>query len=323
MSAHTGTDIELAISHLNRGELVAIPTETVYGLAANAFDADAVIKIYHAKNRPQFNPLIIHTDSLEKLESWGLHIPEKMRLLAQHFSPGPLTYIIPTSARIPDIVTAGTGAVAVRIPNHPITLELLSKLNYPLAAPSANPSGFISPTNAWHVNEQLGDKVAYILNGGPCEVGIESTIISFITDQPCILRFGGLAQEKIESVIGKVNAHTVLSIENENQPLAPGMLVRHYAPEHKLMFGDVRKYLSYFNTQRVAILTYSSVYEEVPARQQIVLSPSRNLDEAAQRLFAAMREADKMDVDVILAEKFPDEGLGRAINDRLKRASEQ
>ncbi|MFN5920686.1 MAG: L-threonylcarbamoyladenylate synthase [Bacteroidota bacterium] len=323
MSAPTGTDIDLAISHLKKGELVAIPTETVYGLAANAFDADAVIKIYHAKNRPQFNPLIIHTHSLQKLESWGLNIPEKMRQLAQHFSPGPLTYIIPTSARIPDIVTAGTGAVAVRIPNHPLTLELLSRIDFPLAAPSANPSGFISPTNAWHVNEQLGDKVAYIVNGGPCEVGIESTIVSFMTEQPCILRFGGLAQEKIEAVIGKVNTYTELSDEFENQPMAPGMLVRHYAPEHRLMFGDVRKFLNYFNPERVAIITFSSIYEQVPARQQIVLSHSRNLDEAAQHLFAAMREVDKMDVDVILAEKFPDEGLGRAINDRLKRASEQ
>jgi L-threonylcarbamoyladenylate synthase len=305
------------------GELVAIPTETVYGLAADAFNPDAVTKIYHAKNRPQFNPLIIHTDSLEKLESWGLNIPQKMRQLAARFSPGPLTYVIPTSDRIPDIVTAGTGAVAVRIPNHPLTLELLSKINFPLAAPSANPSGFISPTNAWHVNEQLGDKVGYILNGGPCDVGIESTIISFITETPCILRFGGLPQEKIESIVGPVETHIELNEESENKPIAPGMLTRHYAPTHQLIFGDVRKYLSYFDTQRVGIITFSSVYEEVPASRQFVLSHTRSLDEAAQKLFAAMREIDKLDVDVILAEKFPDEGLGRAINDRLKRASEK
>ena len=160
-----GTELHVAIAHLQNGDLVAIPTETVYGLAANAFDADAVTRIYKVKNRPSFNPLIIHTDSLRKLEEWGLKLPEKMLQLANRFSPGPVTFVIPKSNRIPDIVTAGTEAVAVRIPNHPLTLELLKQLDFPLAAPSANPSGFVSPTNAWHVNEQLGDQIPYILNG--------------------------------------------------------------------------------------------------------------------------------------------------------------
>ncbi len=318
-----GTDIYQAIAYLKNGELVAIPTETVYGLAANAFKAEAVTKIYHAKNRPSFNPLIIHTDKLEKLVSWGLHLPDKMLQLAAHFSPGPLTYVIPKSDRIPDIVTAGTDAVAVRIPNHPIILDLLSKLDFPLAAPSANPSGFISPTNAWHVNEQLGEKIAYILNGGECKVGIESTIISFMRDVPEILRHGGIAVEEIEKIIGQIKdlpleeSLGALTITN---PVAPGMLAKHYAPNHRLIFGDVKKYLSYFPTERIGIIAFSAVYEDVPVKNQFVLSHDRNLDEAAQKLFAAMRNADKLDVDVILAERFPDEGLGRAINDRLKRA---
>jgi len=317
-----GTDIDYAISLLKKGELVAIPTETVYGLAANAFDENAVTAIYHAKNRPTFNPLIIHTNSIEKLQNWGLQIPEKMKQLMNHFSPGPITCVIPKSELIPDIVTAGTDAVAVRIPNHPLTLELLSKIDFPLAAPSANPSGFISPTNAWHVNEQLGDKISYILNGGDCSVGIESTIISFINEKPEILRHGGIGVEVIESIIGKVNDNLHYVTEQDDaKPLAPGMLARHYAPAHRLIFGDVKKYLGYFEPSRIAIIAFSSIYVEVPASQQFVLSQDRNLDEAARKLFAVMREADKLDVDIILAEKFPETGLGRAINDRLKRAS--
>lgn len=318
-----GTELHVAIAHLQNGDLVAIPTETVYGLAANAFDADAVTRIYKVKNRPSFNPLIIHTDSLHKLEEWGLKLPEKMLQLANRFSPGPVTFVIPKSNRIPDIVTAGTEAVAVRIPNHPLTLELLKQLDFPLAAPSANPSGFVSPTNAWHVNEQLGDQIPYILNGGNCEVGVESTIISFLEEPPALLRHGGISKEQVESVIGTVTdkpGEASGRIVTDN-PVAPGQLARHYATHHQLIHGDPKKYLNYFSPERIAIIAFSSVYEEVPARNQVVLSHTRSLDEAAQNLFAAMREIDKLDVDVILAEKFPDEGLGRAINDRLKRAS--
>ena len=314
-----GTDIQQAITFLRLGELVAIPTETVYGLAANAFNPDAVTGIYHAKNRPRFNPLILHTDSLDKLRSWGLELPPEMLKLASKYSPGPITYVIRKSKRIPDIVTAGTSAVAVRIPNHPLTLQLLKELDFPLAAPSANPSGFISPTNAWHVNEQLGDKIAYILNGGDCTVGIESTIISFLQNPPVILRHGGVSLEDIQKEIGPV-ADRHDGIAGKEELVAPGMLARHYAPSHRLIFGDVKKYLSYFNPNRIGIIAFSAVYVEVPVRNQFILSQDRNLDMAAQKLFAALRDADKLDVDIILAEKFPDQGLGRAINDRLKRA---
>lgn len=313
-----GTDIQAAVAFLKQGDLVAIPTETVYGLAADAFNPSAVTKIYKAKNRPEFNPLIIHTNSIEKLESWGLMLPDKMKLLARHFSPGPLTYVIPKSDRIPDIVTAGTDAVAVRIPDHPLTLELLSRIDFPLAAPSANPSGYVSATTAWHVKEQLEDHVAYILNGGDSSIGIESTIISFLEETPQILRFGGLAVEEIEKVIGKVDLPPSGFVDN---PVAPGQLARHYATRHKLIVGDPRKYLAYFAPEKIAVIAFSSVYSEIPARNQFVLSHERNLDEAAQKLFSVMREIDKLDVEVIIAELFPDQGLGRAINDRLKRAA--
>lgn len=313
-----GTDIQTAIACLTEGQLVAIPTETVYGLAANAFDADAVARIYRAKNRPQFNPLIIHTNSLERLEQWGLQLPTKMIQLAQHFSPGPLTYVIPKSDQIPDLVTAGTTAVAVRIPNHPLTLELLSKLDFPLAAPSANPSGYVSPTSAEHVSSQLGDQVCYILDGGECRVGVESTILSFLEETPAILRFGGLSVEAIEGVIGKVSLPVAGFIDN---PVAPGQLARHYATQHKLIIGNPNDYLQSYNPQRMGILSFQSSYPQVPSQNQFILSPEGNLDKAAQQLFAAMRCIDKLEIDLIVAERFPDEGLGRAINDRLKRAS--
>ncbi len=318
-----GTDLQLAINLLNQGNLVAIPTETVYGLAANAFNANAVAKIFEAKNRPSFNPLIIHTNSIKKLEDWGLTIPEKMLLLANHFSPGPLTYVIPKSNQIPDIVTAGTNAVAVRIPNHNLTLNLLSQLNYPLAAPSANPSGYVSPTTALHVQNQLGETIPYILDGGACNVGLESTIISFLTDTPILLRHGGITIEQIENIIGKVidkpgEAGDKITTDN---PVAPGQLARHYATKHTLIHDNPINHLDKYNVARIAIISFSNKYPNIPDNLQFVLSPKGDLAEAAQNLFSTMRLVDELDVDVILAEKFPDNGLGKAINDRLKRAS--
>lgn len=310
-----GSDINIAIDLLKHGELVAIPTETVYGLAGNAFDENVVIKIYKVKNRPQFNPLIIHTDSIEKLKDWKLDLPEKMLKLAEKFSPGPVTYVIPKSSKIPDIISAGTDAVAVRIPDHVLTLELLSKIDFPLAAPSANPSGYVSPTSALHVHEQLGNKISYILDGGECKIGLESTIISFMDKTTCILRFGGLSLETIESVIGKVNSFKQTNI------IAPGMLSRHYATNHKLIFGDIESHFHNFKKDKIGIISFYKKHNFVSDENQIILSANKNLDEAARKLFSAMREIDKKNIDIILAEKFPDEGLGRAINDRLKRAA--
>lgn len=314
-----GTDIELAKTLLLQGELVAIPTETVYGLAANAFDGNAVAKIYTIKNRPQFNPLIIHTDKLEKLDEWGIHLPENALVLAKQFSPGPLTFVVKKSAFIPDIVTAGHDSVAVRIPNHPLTLRLLEQLDFPLAAPSANPSGFISPTTAQHVFEQLGSKIPYILDGGPCVVGLESTIISFISERPTLLRLGGLSVEDIEHVLGSDLDKSAL-INNEN-PLSPGMLSKHYSPAKKLLIGNIADYLDIYSTDKIAAIHFSEPDLYLPEMNQFILSARADLNEAAQKLFAVMREADKLEVEIIIADEFPNTGLGHAINDRLKRAS--
>ncbi len=315
-----GTNIQLAIELLNSNKLVAIPTETVYGLAANAFNESAVLSIYKTKNRPQFNPLIIHSNSIERFEQWGLQIPKEVKLLANKFWPGPLTFIIPANNNVPDIVTAGTGAVAIRVPNHPVTLSLLEKLSFPLAAPSANPSGFISPTSAQHVENQLGSKIDYILDGGVCQVGVESTIISFLENEPKILRFGGLAIEEIEDVIG----HRLLTNINASKIVAPGMLTKHYAPDHPLfLVDDILKATEGKNMNRVGVITFFNSVNNIPESHQFILSKSKDLNEAASKLFAAMRNIDELDIDEIYAEKFPNTGLGYAINDRLKRASIQ
>ncbi len=315
-----GNNIPYAIELLNSNKLVAIPTETVYGLAANAFNENAVLNIYKTKNRPQFNPLIIHSNRIERFEEWGLLIPADVKLLAQHFWPGPITFIIPANHKIPEIVTAGTGAVAIRVPNHPITLDLLAKLNFPLAAPSANPSGFISPTSALHVEQQLGNKIDYILDGGNCKVGVESTIISFLENEPKILRFGGLAIEAIEAVLNKKLA----TGSNNNKIVAPGMLSKHYAPVHPLQIVEnLSESIQLFDKNRVGVISFSESFAEVPIAHQFVLSKTKDLNEAASNLFAAMRHVDELDLDIILSEKFPNIGLGYAINDRLKRASIQ
>ena len=315
-----GNNIPYAIELLNSNKLVAIPTETVYGLAANAFNENAVLNIYKTKNRPQFNPLIIHSNRIERFEEWGLLIPADVKLLAQHFWPGPITFIIPANHKIPEIVTAGTGAVAIRVPNHPITLDLLAKLTFPLAAPSANPSGFISPTSALHVEQQLGNKIDYILDGGNCKVGVESTIISFLENEPKILRFGGLAIEGIEAVLNKKLA----TGSNNDKIVAPGMLSKHYAPVHPLQIVEnLSESIQLFDKNRVGVISFSESFAEVPIAHQFVLSKTKDLNEAASNLFAAMRHVDELDLDIILSEKFPNIGLGYAINDRLKRASIQ
>jgi L-threonylcarbamoyladenylate synthase len=315
--------LEAAANLLRQGELVAIPTETVYGLAANAFNEKAVLDIYKTKNRPHFNPLIIHSNSVERFAEWGIYLPDLALKLASKFSPGPITFVVPTSNKVPDMVTAGHDSIAIRIPNHPLTLELLAMLDFPLAAPSANPSTFVSPTSAAHVQQQLGDKIKCILDGGECMVGIESTIISFLENTPRILRYGGLAKEQIESTLGiKVNIPQLSG--DTNKIIAPGMMERHYAPNKKLIIcDDMEKELLNHQGHSIGIISFSKKYGNIDLQNQFILSPSGSLDEAARHLFSALRGLNDLDVDIILTEKFPEEGLGIAINDRLKRASVQ
>lgn len=312
--AQIGTDWQIAKDYVEGGNVVGIPTETVYGLAGNALNTDAVLRIFQVKNRPSFDPLIVHTDSLEKLNQFVTTIPEQASLLANAFWPGPLTLLLPKRILIPDLVTAGLPTVAVRIPNHPLTLSLLRSLDFPLAAPSANPFGYISPTTAQHVADQLGDQVPYILDGGPAGVGIESTIIGFENNTPTVFRLGGVMLEKIERVVGPVSVRT----HSTSNPKAPGMLSSHYAPRKPLIL------LSSGETppagERIGALAFRELFGGLRSEHQRILSPSGDINEAAQNLFAYLRALDALPVDIIYAELLPNTGLGAAINDRLRRA---
>jgi L-threonylcarbamoyladenylate synthase len=317
METLIGTDIDHAAALLSAGEVVAIPTETVYGLAANALNPDAVLRIYEAKDRPRFNPLILHVPSVAAFERYAREIPEACRQLADAFSPGPLTFLLPKRSEVPDIVTAGSDLVALRIPQHPVALELLSKLSFPLAAPSANTSGYVSPVTAAHVFQGLGGRIPYILDGGPCTVGLESTIVSFRDGDILIHRYGAVTPEDIERVTGKAPEEAV---SQHNAPDAPGQLKSHYAPDRPLFMGDVNSLMHAHAGKRIAVISFMDPLLKPAPACSWVLSPSGDLHEAARNLFQALRSADAAEVDLIIAEVFPVEGLGWAINDRLSRA---
>lgn len=312
-----GIDIQQAIFHLKNEELVAIPTETVYGLAGNALSERAVAQIFGVKNRPTFDPLIVHTSSFDRLSDFAKNVPDLARLLAEAFMPGPLTLLLPKAAIIPDIVTASSPLVALRIPNHPLTLQLLASLDFPLAAPSANPFGYISPTNAQHVAQQLGSQIPYILDGGTCAVGLESTIVGFEGDQVIVFRKGGIPVEAIEELVGKV----IVQSHSTSNPQAPGMLRSHYAPRVPMVLGSLEILLEQYKTQKVGIISFQTAYSIIPKENQIILSRTGNFAEAAQNLFAGMRYLDGLNLEIILAELVPEKDLGRAINDRLRRAA--
>jgi L-threonylcarbamoyladenylate synthase len=314
-----GKDITRASQLLTAGELVAIPTETVYGLAGNALNPSAIAKIFAVKNRPSFDPLIVHVNSHEKAIECVTEIPEVAKQLIDRFWPGPLTLLLKKNKQIPDLVTSGMDTVGIRCPNHPLTLSLLSQLDFPLAAPSANPFGYVSPTTPAHVNEQLGSKIQYILDGGNCEVGIESTVLGFEKGKPTIYRFGGLSQEKIEAIIGKVESKT----QSTSNPKSPGQLISHYAPAKKVILGNLKELIKTYDPHDSGILAFRSAPPGVNSKHQFILSPAGDIEEAAQNLFSALRELDKMKIKLILAEEVPDVGLGKAINDRLRRAAKQ
>ncbi|MBS1622858.1 MAG: threonylcarbamoyl-AMP synthase [Bacteroidetes bacterium] len=314
MSTSTGQDIKYAADLLRAGELVAMPTETVYGLAGNALNEDAVIRIFKAKERPFFDPLIAHTHSISEIRKYVAEIPARLLPLMERYMPGPLTVLLPRQRIIPDLVTSGLERVAFRIPQHDVALALLRSLDFPLAAPSANPFGYISPTTAAHVYAQMHDRIPYILDGGECRVGIESTIVGMEGDTVVVYRLGGLALEEIQSLVGAVQVAT----SSSSDPSAPGMLTSHYAPRKPLVIGDIPTLIQQYQGKKIAVISFAESYD-VP--YQYILSLGGSIDEAAKRLFAAMREMDGTDADIIIAKDLPEGGLGRAVNDRLKRAS--
>ncbi|NQZ74859.1 MAG: threonylcarbamoyl-AMP synthase [Ekhidna sp.] len=314
--AEIGNDIKKANKLLSNGEIVAIPTETVYGLAGNALDEGAILKIYEAKNRPKFDPLIAHVDTFDKVQRIVKKIPHQAKILAEAFWPGPLTFLLDKQELVPDLLTSGLSRVAVRIPRHPIARELLSTLSFPLAAPSANPFGYVSPTSAQHVQAQLGDRLSYILDGGSSEVGVESTIVGFEEDEVVVYRLGGTKVEDIEALVGDVK----VQVNESSNPAAPGMLKSHYSPGRQMIMGNIEANLKNADRETTGVISYQKEYN-VPEGNQVVLSSVGDLGEAARNIFSALRKMDQSHIELVLAEYLPDEGLGRAINDRLKRAA--
>ena len=314
--------IREAAQIIRKGGVVAFPTETVYGLGANAENASAVARIFEMKRRPRVDPLIVHVSDVESARRYGT-FPDKVLPLMEKFWPGPLTLVADKTSCVPLIVTAGLDTVAIRVPAHPAALALIRAAGCAIAAPSANPFGYVSPTEAIHVAEQLGDAVDLILDGGCSTVGVESTILSFEASSPVILRAGGTTVEDLQSVLVQMD----IRIGNVMCPSVPGQMKRHYSTHTLLeIIGVPEEHNSTASgvemlTERVGLLTVSLMEDASRYAAVEILSPSGDLREAAAGLFSAMRRLDTLSLDRIVARPIPEKGLGLAIMDRLRRCA--
>jgi len=310
------TDIEKAARLIKEGKVVAFPTETVYGLGANAFDAKAVVRIFEIKERPAFDPLIVHIADLKDLPLITSSTDERVLLLAKKFWPGPLTIVLPKTEQIPDIVTSGLPTVGIRMPNHSMALEMIRIAGCPVAAPSANKFGRVSPTNARHVRKQL-PCVDFVLDGGATKVGIESTIITLHESGFEILRHGFITREELEEVLPYFDG------ENFAQNLAaPGMLKSHYSPI-KPIYLLTDKILKRTDLSKAGFISFSSIYN-IHFQTIIKVSECASLNDYAVNLFSAIHSLEEMDgVEYIVAESVDDNGIGKAIMDRLRKAAYQ
>lgn len=325
-------DILEAAQCLRQGGLVAFPTETVYGLGANALDETAAQKIYAAKGRPSDNPLIVHIYDKAQLEQLVSCVPPKAEALMAAFWPGPLTLVLPRAQAVPDCVTGGLATVGIRMPAHPAALALLKACGLPLAAPSANTSGKPSPTHAEHVYHDLAGRIAGIIDGGPTAVGLESTVLDVTAEPPVILRPGGVSQEAIERIIGPVEADTSLK-DAEEVPKAPGMKYKHYAPEAAVIIcpgtpeaiaSQVKAALSKEHRPVGLMLSEetAALLGELPSEVSVRILGSRSQPETlAHELFDALRWFDEQPAEVIYTERFPDEQIGAALMNRLQKAA--
>lgn len=309
--------LRMAAEVIRSGGLVAFPTETVYGLGADAFNPQAIARIFEVKNRPTFDPLIVHIADLAALDRLVASVTPWARRLIEQFWPGPLTLVLPKRAEVPDLVTAGLPTVAVRMPAHPSAQALIREAGTPIAAPSANLFGSVSPTSAQHVLDGLGDQVDLILDGGLCPLGVESTIVSLAGAQPELLRPGGLPLSDIEAVIGPVARR----VRSDQPPLAPGQLARHYATRTPLTILPARGSRPLRTGERAGLLAMSSPVSLDGYAFVEVLSPSGDLREVARNLFAALRRLDTLGLDRLYAEPCQERGLGLAIMDRLRRCA--
>lgn len=309
--------MEAAAALLRSGGLVAFPTETVYGLGADALNPDAVSRVFEAKERPLFDPLIVHVSERSQISEIAESVPQPAWKLMDRFWPGPLTLLMPKKSTVPDLVTAGLDSVGIRIPDHPFARLLIALADCPVAAPSANLFGRVSPTTAQHVAEQLGDRIDLILDGGPCRVGVESSVLDLLTTPPTLRRPGGATSEDICAAIGEIQIRDRQAAGSAAP--APGMLDQHYAPRTTVRIWNAES--QPIPSGRIGLLTLQEIAEPNRFAAVEVLSRSGSLAEAAARLYAALRSLDRLGLDVILATPFPAHGLGRAINDRLRRAA--
>ena len=309
------TSVSEAARLLKEGEVVAIPTETVYGLAGNAFEPKALAKIFAAKERPTFDPLIVHIADIAQLTDIAKDIPDSAYKLAEAYWPGPMTIILPKKDCIPDLCTSALPSVAVRFPSHPIAQAIIKESGLPLAAPSANLFKHVSPTTAEHVAAQLADRIAGIVDGGPCSVGVESSIISLV-GEPTVMRPGAITPEMFKAILGEVKIKE--STSKPGQPmLAPGQCDTHYRPQVPLYYGKVPAgYTLPEHTVRIAFGTQAG-----PIPATVNLSATGDMVEATSKLYAFMHDLDKSEYDLILVDPIPNTGVGMALNDRLKRAS--
>lgn len=307
--------VDRAADILRAGGVAVFPTETVYGIGASVFEPDGISRIFEIKKRPLMDPLIAHVACDDDVGALAENVPEKARLLARRFWPGPLTMVLPKDDRIPDVVTAGLPSVAIRMPDHPVALDLIRRTGSPIAAPSANFFGATSPSRLAHVDGEIRNEVDAVVDGGPCRVGVESTIISFCQKPIALLRPGGIAVEEIEEIIGDI----ALNPETKSEPAAPGMLDSHYAPTTPLVMQQSDEVAT--EDRRAGLLTFQEVSNPEKFESVEILSPAGDFREATRNLYAALHRLDALDLDVIVAEPCPVTGLGRAIMDRLERAS--
>lgn len=326
--------IKNACQFIKAGQLVAFPTETVYGLGADGLNEEAIKKIYRAKGRPSDNPIILHVNSKEMLEELVTEVTEEANILIDNFWPGPLTIVLKKSQKVPDIITGGLDSVAVRMPSHPIALEIIKQANTPIAAPSANTSGRPSPTRADHVVEDMDGKISFILDGGETGIGLESTVIDLTQTSPMILRPGGISIEQIRKVLPNVEMDPALSEKNREIliPKSPGQKYRHYAPKAEMVLyigkrenrikaiiarADKEKTLE----KNIGILTFEENKDQFKGYTTIVMGLEKNKDTIAYGLFDAIRKLDELNVDIILCEGIDEDNIGMAIMDRLGKAS--
>ena len=327
------SNIKKAAEIIKKGGTVIFPTETVYGLGANGLDEEACKKIFQAKGRPSDNPLILHISSMEQLDKIVKEIPESARKLADKFWPGPLTIIFEKSPIVGDIISAGLNTVAVRMPNNEIALELIRLSGCPIAAPSANTSGKPSPTNVDHVIEDMNGRVDMIIDGGQCNIGLESTVLDLTGDCPTILRPGGVTKEQIQEVLGSCEYDIYLIKSDENiVPKSPGQKYRHYSPKAELILykgslsnmvdnivEDCKRYQDI--GKKVGILATEQTKNTYENGTVLVVGDREKPSTIANKLFHVLREFDSLGVDIILAESFENVGLGKAIMNRIEKAA--